>query len=172
MTHGAIAQLGERLDRTQEVAGSSPASSTALASRKPTPKLLSGGNPQIPKGYGDGPVQAYVAAVPGWKRDIVRRLDEIVTRTLPGVRKAVKYNSPLYGVEDAGAEGEGWFASIHCFTSYVRVTFFRGTSLDPIPPGESKIEGTRYLDVREGELDEAQFATWVEQAGKLPGERL
>ncbi len=131
------------------------------------PVLLSGGNPQIPKGEGDGPVQAYIAAMPGWKRDIGERLDAIIERTVPGVHKAVKWNSPFYG-----NEGDGWFLSIHCFTKYVKVTFFRGTSLDPVPLGESKTPETRYLDIYEDQLDEAQFAAWVEQASQLPGERL
>ncbi len=131
------------------------------------PVLLSGGNPQIPKGEGDGPVQAYIAAMPGWKRDIGERVDAIIERTVPGVHKAVKWNSPFYGIE-----GDGWFLSIHCFTKYVKVTFFRGTSLDPVPLGESKTPETRYLDIYEGQLDEAQFAAWVEQASQLPGERL
>ena len=106
------------------------------------PVLLSGGNPQIPKGHGDAPVQAYIAAMPGWKRDLGRRLDAIVTQTVPGVAKAVKWNSPFYGVE-----GRGWFLSYHCFTNYVKVTFFRGTSLDPVPPGKSKHPEVRYLDI-------------------------
>ena len=131
------------------------------------PVLLSGGNPQIPKGDGDGPVQAYIAAMPGWKRDIGERVDAIIERTVPGVHKAVKWNSPFYGIE-----GDGWFLSIHCFTKYVKVTFFRGTSLDPVPLGESKTPETRYLDIYEDQLDEAQFAAWVEQASQLPGERL
>jgi hypothetical protein len=132
------------------------------------PKLLSGGNPQIPKGEGDGPVQAYIAAMPGWKRDVGRRLDELVVRTVPDVHKAVKWNSPFYGVE-----GQGWFLSFHCFTRYVKVTFFRGTSLSPVPPGASKTPETRYLDVHEDdELDEDQFTAWVEQASRLPGEQL
>ncbi len=131
------------------------------------PVLLSGGNPQIPKGEGDGPVQAYIAAMPGWKRDIGERVDAIIERTVPGVHKAVKWNSPFYGIE-----GDGWFLSIHCFTKYVKVTFFRGTSLDPVPLGESKTPETRYLDIYEDQLDEAQFAAWVEQASQLPGERL
>jgi hypothetical protein len=133
------------------------------------PKLLSGGNPQIANGYGDAPVQAYIAAIPGWKRDVGRRLDAIVERTVPGVRKAVKWNSPFYGVED---EGQGWFLSFHCFTKYVKVTFFRGTSLHPIPAGKSKHKDVRYLDIHEGQLDEAQFAAWVRQASQLPGERM
>jgi hypothetical protein len=133
------------------------------------PVLLSGGNPQIAKGYGDVPVQAYIAAMPGWKRDVGRRLDALIVRTVPGVRKAVKWNSPFYGVED---EGQGWFLSFHCFTKYIKVTFFRGTSLRPVPPGASKHKDVRYLDIHEDELDEAQFAAWVKQANQLPGERM
>ncbi len=131
------------------------------------PTLLAGGNPQIAKGYGEAPVQAYIAAMPGWKSDVGRRLDALIVDAVPGVRKAVKWNSPFYGVE-----GEGWFLSIHCFTKYVKVAFFRGTSLRPVPPGESKTKETRYLDIHEGELDEAQFAAWVKQASQLPGERM
>jgi hypothetical protein len=131
------------------------------------PVLLSGGNPQIAKGTGDAPVQAYIAAMPGWKRDLGRRLDALIVRTVPGVRKAVKWNSPFYGVEDGV-----WFASFHCFTKYVKVTFFRGTSLQPVPSGASTHKTVRYLDIREGALDEAQFADWVKQASKLPGERM
>ena len=126
--------------------------------------LLSGGNPQIAKGDGDAPVQAYLAAVPGWKRDVARRLDALVVRTVPGVKKAVKWNSPFYGVE-----GNGWFLSFHVFTHYVKVTFFRGASLKPPPPGPSKDANVRYADVREGELDEAQMASWVKQAAAIPG---
>jgi hypothetical protein len=133
------------------------------------PVLLSGGNPQIAKGYGDAPTQAYIAAMPGWKRDVGRRLDALIVRTVPGVRKAVKWNSPFYGVED---EGQGWFLSFHCFTKYIKVTFFRGTSLRPVPPGPSKHKDVRYLDIHEDELDEAQFAAWVKQANQLPGERM
>jgi hypothetical protein len=132
------------------------------------PALLAGGNPQIAKGDGDAPVQAYIAAMPGWKRDVGRRLDTLITRTVPGVRKAVKWNSPLYGVE-----GQGWFLGIHCFKKYVKVAFFRGTSLRPVPPGESKSNDTRYLDIQEGdELDEAQLAAWVKQASLLPGKQM
>ena len=133
------------------------------------PVLLSGGNPQIAKGDGDAPVQAYIAAMPGWKRDLGRRLDALIVRTVPGVRKAVKWNSPFYGVED---EGQGWFLAYHCFTKYVKVTFFRGTSLRPVPSGESKHKDVRYLDIHEGGLDEAQFVAWVKQASQLPGERM
>ena len=131
------------------------------------PALLAGGNPQIAKGYGDAPVQAYVAAMPGWKRDIGRRLDALIARTVPGVRKAVKWNSPFYGVED-----QRWFLSFHCFAKYVKVAFFRGTSLRPVPPGESKHKEVRYLDIHEGGLDEAQLVAWVKQASQLPGERM
>ena len=128
------------------------------------PKLLAGGNPQIAKADGDAPVQAYIAAMPGWKRDVGRRLDALIARTVPGVRKAVKWNSPFYGVE-----GQGWFLNFHTFTKYVKVAFFRGASLRPVPPGASKHKDVRYLDIREGELDEAQLATWVKQAAALPG---
>jgi hypothetical protein len=133
------------------------------------PKLLSGGNPQIPKGYGNAPVRAYIAAMPGWKRAIGRRLDAIITRTVPDVRKAVKWNSPFYGAADQ----DGWFLSFHCFAKYVKVAFFRGTSLRPMPAGESKHENVRYLDIHEDDqLDEARLAKWVKQASRLPGERM
>jgi len=129
------------------------------------PALLSGGNPQISKGDGDAPVQAYIAAMPGWKRDVGRRLDALVVRTVPTVRKAVKWNSPLYGIE-----GQGWFLGVHCYTKYVKVTFFRGTSLRPLPPGESKMKEIRYLDIHEDEpLDEKLVASWIKQASKIPG---
>jgi hypothetical protein len=131
------------------------------------PVLLSGGNPQIAKAEGDAPVQAYIAAMPGWKRDVGRRLDVLITHAVPGVQKAVKWNSPFYGIKD-----QGWFLSYHCFAKYVKVTFFRGTSLRPVPPGESKHKDVRYLDIHEGPLDEAQFTGWVKQACKLPGERM
>src|SRR5689334_7852062 len=115
------------------------------------PKLLSGGNPQIAKGYGDAPVQAYIAAMPGWKSDVGRRLDALITRTVPGVLKAVKWNSPFYGVE-----GRGWFLSLHCFAKYVKVAFFRGASLRPVPPGESRQKEVRYLDIHQDDpFDEA-----------------
>ena len=139
--------------------------------RKPTkaakPTLLSGGNPQIAKAYGDAPVRAYIAAMPGWKRDVGRRLDALIVGTVPGVQKAVKWNSPFYGVEN-----QGWFLSFHCFTKYIKVTFFRGASLRPVPLGESRHKEVRYLDIHEDQLDEAQFAAWVKQASQLPGERL
>ena len=131
------------------------------------PVLLSGDNPQIPKGEGDTPVQAYIAAIPGWKQDIARRIDKLVERTVPDVKKAVKWNSPFYGLD-----GKTWFLSLHCFTRYVKVTFFRGTSLRPVPPGESKTKETRYLDVPEEGFDEKQFTDWVKQASRLPGEKM
>ena len=129
------------------------------------PKLLPGGNPQIPKGEGDAPVRAYLDAVPGWKRDVCCRLDAIIENAVPNVRKAVKWNSPFYGAPDQ----DGWFLSFHIFTRYVKVTFFRGTSLDPQPAGKSKHPEVRYYDVHEDQLDEAQFAAWVKQAAALPG---
>jgi len=132
------------------------------------PALLAAGNPQIAKAYGDAPVQAYIAAMPGWKSDVGRRLDALIVRTVPGVHKAVKWNSPLYGVE-----GQGWFLGIHCLTNYVKVAFFRGTALSPVPPGESKQKEVRYLDIHEDDQhDEAQLAAWVKQASQLPGERM
>ena len=132
------------------------------------PVLLSGGNPQIAKGEGNAPVRAYIAAMPGWKRGLGRRLDALIVRTVPHVHKAVKWNSPFYGIE-----GQGWFLSLHCYTKYVKVAFFRGTSLRPVPPDESKHKEVRYLDIHENdELDEAQLAAWVKQASQLPGERL
>jgi hypothetical protein len=132
--------------------------------RKPV-RVLSGGNPQIAKGDGDAPVQAYIAGMPGWKRDVGRRLNALIVQTVPNVRKAVKWNSPFYGVE-----GRGWFLSFHCFTKYVKVAFFRGTSLRPVPPGESKHNDVRYVDIHEDDkFNEAQMATWVKQAAALPG---
>ena len=135
--------------------------------RKKTPKktrLLAGGNPQIPKGEGDAVMQAYIAAMPGWKRDLGRQLDELIVRTVPGVHKAIKWNSAFFGLE-----GNGWFLNFHCFTKYIKVAFLRGTSLRPVPPGESKHKEVRYYDVYEGALAEAQFVKWVKQASKLPG---
>lgn len=130
-----------------------------------TPKLLSGGNPQIPKGDGDGPVQAYIAAMPEWKRDLGQRLDALIVRAVPDVRKAVRWNSPFYGLE-----GQGWFVSFHVFTRYVKVTFFEGLSLDPVPPGGTPKSGkARWIDIHEGALDEAQMERWVKQAAALPG---
>ena len=143
--------------------------STATRSKDPLvaakPALLAGGNPQIAKADGDAPVQAYIAAMPGWKRDVGRRLDALIVRTVPNVRKAVRWNSPFYGIE-----GQGWFLGFHCFTKYIKVAFFRGTSLRPLPPGESKQKEARYLDIHEDDqLDEELVASWIRQASELPG---
>ncbi|NJM30027.1 MAG: DUF1801 domain-containing protein [Rhizobiales bacterium] len=140
-----------------------------MVSEPPTkPALLSGGNPQIPKGHGNTPVQAYIAAVPGWKRDVCRKLDALIAKAVPKVQKAVKWNSPLYGLD-----GETWFLSYHCFDRYVKVAFFTGASLEPMPPVGSKQKNVRYLHVGEdGAFDEKQFTAWVTQASKLPGERM
>ena len=132
------------------------------------PKLLSGGNPQIPKGDGDGPVQDYIAAMPDWKQGIGRGLDDLIMRVVPDVKKAVRWNSPFYGIE-----GQGWFLSFHCMTKYIKITFFRGTSLNPIPPVGSKQQDVRYFHIREGEpIDESRFRDWVMQASQIPGEKL
>ncbi|MDQ8757566.1 DUF1801 domain-containing protein [Sphingosinicella sp. LHD-64] len=147
-----------------------------MKSKKPLPKpadgkpvLLSGGNPQIPKGYGDAPVQAYIAAMPGWKSAVGRRIDAVIERTVPAVRKAVKWNSPLYGAPD----DEGWFLSYHCFDRYIKVAFHRGASLEPVPPVGSKHKDIRYYHIQEDEgIDEDRFADWVKQASQLPGEKM
>jgi hypothetical protein len=145
-----------------------PAAKPAAGKRTTKPKLLSGGNPQIAKGYGDEPVQAYIESMPDWKRAIGRKVDELVTRAVPNVRKAVKWNSPFYGVEE-----KSWFLSFHCFTNYVKVAFFRGASLKPVPPGDSTQADVRYLDIREHDpIDEPQLIDWFKQASKLPGERM
>jgi len=141
------------------------ASKAKPAARVAKPKLLKGGNPQIAKADGDAPVQAYIAAMPGWKRELALRLDALIVRNVPRVQKAVKWNSPLYGIE-----GQGWFLGLHTFTRYIKLAFFRGTSLRPPPPGASKGKDTRYLDIREGDaLDEAQLGKWLKQAAALPG---
>jgi hypothetical protein len=142
---------------------------TAVAKKAGTngakPKLLSGGNPQIAKADGDAPVRAFIDAMPGWKRDVGRQVDAIIGRALPGVRRAVRWNSPFYGTE-----ANGWFLSYHCITRYIKVAFYRGTELDPMPPVASKNEGTRYFHIHEGEaIDEKLLASWVRQAAKLPG---
>ena len=158
-------RAGGKLD---EMTGKGQRSTTAKGEDRSVtakPALLAGGNPQIAKGDGDAPVQAYIAAMPGWKRDVGRRLDALVVSAVPDVRKAVKWNSPFYGVE-----GRGWFLNVHCFTKYVRVAFFRGTSLRPVPPGESKHDEVRYLDVHQDHpLDEKRLVRWIRQASKLPG---
>lgn len=136
-------------------------------SRRPAakPRLLSGGNPQIPMADGNAPVQAYIRAMPGWKRAVGRKVDALITRAVPGIKKAVKWNSPLYGVD-----GQGWFLSIHCYTNFVRLSFFNGASLDPLPPGPSKVKGNRYYDVRDPkEIDVRQLTSWVKQASRIQG---
>lgn len=158
--------------KAARMAAAKPTAAKAAGPRKTAPRsqagevvLLSGGNPQIAKADGDAPVRAYIAAMPGWKRDVGRRLDALIVYTVPNVRKAVKWNSPFYGIE-----GQGWFLSFHCYTRYVKVAFFRGTSLSPLPPGESKSKDMRYLDIHEDDqLDEAQMAAWIRQAAALPG---
>lgn len=170
---GAAKRVSTKAAKARKAATKAKARSKATTkTRKVTKqaesvKLLSGGNPQIPKGDGDAPVQAYIAAMPGWKKDIGRSIDAIIVQNVPHVKKAVKWNSPFYGIE-----GEGWFVSFHVFTRYVKVTFFKGTSLRPVPAGESKHKEVRYLDIHEDDLDERQFAEWVKQASQLPGERL
>ena len=167
--------------RARKPADATTAKKTRTQSRTPaprpklppdgSPKLLSGGNPQIAKGDGDAFVQAYIAAMPGWKRDVGRRLDELVVRTIPDVRKAVRWNSPFWGVE-----GDGWFLAVHCITQYVKVTFFRGSQLEPIPPVGSKMKDVRYFHIYEGDwvkggkVDESLLASWIRQAADLPGE--
>jgi len=161
-----------RASKPRQSAATSKSTPKAVAKAKPIQArrgekvvLLSGGNPQIAKADGDAPVQGYIVAMPGWKRDLGKRLDALIVRNVPNVRKAVKWNSPFYGIE-----GQGWFLGFHVFTRYVKVTFFRGTSLRPIPPGESKHTDVRYLDIREDDqLDEAQIATWIRQAAARPG---
>jgi len=176
MTH--VDALERHLDRmnpapmtkkptTAKTAKKPAAVKKTAAARTARPVLLSGGNPQIAKAEGDAPVRAYIAAIPGWKRKLARELDAIIVRSAPGVHKAVKWNSPFYGMR-----GHGWFVSFHCFTNYIKVTFFNGASLRPVPPGDSKHPNVRYYDIREGQLDAEQFASWVKQAAVLPGEKL
>ena len=161
-TPTAARRRSATIDRPRKTARKSQSRNSAK------PALLAGGNPQIAKAYGDAPVQTYIEAMPGWKRDVGRRLDALIMRTVPGVQKAVKWNSPFYGIE-----GQGWFLSYHCFARYVKVAFFRGASLRPRPPGESRHKEVRYLDIHENEqLDERQLADWVKQASQLPGERM
>ena len=158
----AAKKVGAKAARPRRAVAKSSARKRAKAAK---PVLLAGGNPQIAKADGDTPVQAYIAALPGWKRDVGRRVDVLIARTVPGVRKAVKWNSPFYGVE-----GQGWFLSFHSYTNYVKVAFFRGASLHPVPPGESRHKEVRYLDIREHDpLDDARLASWIEQAAGLPG---
>ncbi len=153
--------VGKTSGKSVKSAGKSTAGRVTTAK----PALLAGGNPQIAKADGDAPVQAYIAAMPGWKRDVGRRLDALIARTVPDVRKAVRWNSPFYGIE-----GQGWFLGVHCLTKYVKVAFYRGTSLRPVPPGESKLKDVRYLHIHEDDsLDEKLMASWIRQASKLPG---
>jgi hypothetical protein len=165
-----VANQNRRIKRQKSVSIKKPKAGVKAKSIKVrgggnVPVLLAGGNPQIAKADGDAPVQAYIAAMPGWERDVGRRLDALIVRTVPGVRKAVKWNSPFYGVD-----GQGWFLNFHTFTNYVKVAFFRGSSLRPVPPGESRHKEVRYLDIREDDpLDAAQMATWIRQAAALPG---
>ncbi|HYE61422.1 MAG TPA: DUF1801 domain-containing protein [Phycisphaerales bacterium] len=151
--------------------GSGPARTATVSKRRANtaktrkPKLLSGGNPQIAKGDGDGPVQAYIAAMPGWKRDVGRRLDAMIERIVPGVKKAVRWNSPFYGVE-----GQGWFIGVHCITKYIKVAFFSGASLEPQPPVDSKHKDVRYFHIYEGDrVETPQLEDWVRQAAARPG---
>ena len=153
---------GQRPDRARKARSASAKEAGA------EPKLLSGGNPEIARGEGDGPVQAYIAAMPGWKHDIGLRLDALIERAVPDVKRAIKWNTPFYGLE-----GQGWFLGFHCLTKYVKVAFFRGTSLDPMPSGTSKQKDVRYLDIREGDaIDDVLLTAWIEQASRLPGEKL
>jgi hypothetical protein len=152
----------------EERAGAMPKQPKDATPKPGEPRLLSGGNPQIAKGEGDAKVQEYIAAMPGWKGDVGRRLDALIMKAVPGAHKAVKWNTPLYG-----KAGDGWFMSYHCFVRYVKVAFFRGAALEPPPPGPSKQKDVRYLDIHEQDaIDEAQFIAWVKQASKLPGERM
>ncbi len=166
------AKASARKSPAAKAATSNSSSAGKGLRRKTTPKgaaakpaLLAGGNPQIAKADGDAPVQAYIAAMPGWKHDVGRRVDALIARTVPRVHRAVKWNSPFYGVA-----GQGWFLSLHCYTQYVKVAFFRGTSLRPVPPGASKQKEVRYFDIRENDqFDEKQLASWIRQAASIPG---
>jgi hypothetical protein len=158
-----------RARKTRTTATKSASANPTRGAAKPTKAkkgvvLLSGGNPQIAKGEGNAPVKAYIAAMPGWKRDVGKRLDALIARAVPKVQKAVKWNSPFYGIE-----GKGWFLSFHVFARYVKVTFFRGTSLRPLPPGPSKDKHVRYADIHEDDFDAAQMTAWVKQAAAKPG---
>ena len=161
-----ISKGAKSSSKTRAKTKATPSKAKSIKARKGEKVVhLSGGNPQIAKADGDAPVQAYIAAMPGWKRALGKRIDALIVRNVPKVRKAVKWNSPFYGIE-----GKGWFLSFHVFTRYIKVGFFRGTSLRPVPPGESKGQDMRYLDIYENdEFDEAQMARWVKQAAKWPG---
>jgi len=154
--------MGRKKKGSQKSKDTKKAAAKRVAGKR---SLLAGGNPQVAKADGDSPVQTYIAAMPGWKRDVGRHLDALIVSAVPNVRKAVKWNSPFYGIE-----GKGWFLNFHCFTKYIKVAFFRGASLHPLPPGESKHRDVRYLDVHEDDqLDESQLTSWVKQASLLPG---
>jgi hypothetical protein len=169
-TRAASKPSGVRPRSARSARVSNPAALPSGEAAKP--RLLSGGNPQIAKGYGDAPVQAYIAAMPGWKSNVGRRLDAIIVRTVPHVYKAVKWNSPFYGLECPDGK-PAWFLGLHCMTKYIKIAFFRGTSLSPVPPIESKQKEVRYFHIFESDtFDEAQFAAWVKQASQLPGERM
>lgn len=156
---------GKASKKSAKVAKKPPAAKSAKPTTAAAPKLLSGGNPQIAKGYGDAPIQAYIAAMPDWKSDVGRRLDALIVRAVPEVHKAVKWNSPFYGMDD-----KHWFLSFHCFAKYIKIAFFRGAELKPVPPVTSTQKEVRYFHIHEGDkLDEAQFTSWVKQASKLPG---
>ncbi len=169
VARGAAAErLPSKAAKPRKASPMSSASNPAKPTKASKPVLLSGGNPQIAKADGDAPVQAYIAAMPGWKRDVGRRVDALIVRTVPDVRKAVRWNSPFYGIE-----GQGWFLSYHCFTKYIKVVFLRGTSLSPLPPVESMDPNTRYFHIREDDrLDQKLLASWIEQASELPGDPL
>jgi hypothetical protein len=167
-TSKARAKTGRAASPKKRAGASPPVKRQTKGASAAAPKkvvLLSGGNPQIAKGEGEAPVRAYIAAMPEWKRAVGEQVDALVVRSVPNVRKAVKWNSPFYGIE-----GRGWFVSLHVFTRFVRLAFFRGTSLRPQPPGASKVPGTRYFDIHEEDApDEAQLASWMKQASALPG---
>jgi hypothetical protein len=149
-----------------------PPAKAAAKSAAAKSALLAGGNPRIAKGYGEAPVAAYIAAMPGWKQEVGARLDALIAAAVPGVRKAVKWNSPFYGIERPG-DAQTWFLGFHVFSKYVKLAFFRGADLRPPPPGASKQDQVRHLDIHEhDQLDEAQLAAWVKQASKLPGVRM
>jgi hypothetical protein len=167
-TRKRSAKVANKVSAKPAAKTAKPRKASQSGSAKSQPTLLSGGNPQIAKAYGDAPVKAYIAAMPGWKSAVGGRIDALIERAVPEVHKAVKWNSPFYGIE-----GGGWFLSLHCFTKYIKVAFFRGSSLRPVPPGASKQKEVRYLDIYEDDgIDAAQFTAWVKQASQLPGERM
>jgi len=151
--------------RTSTPKAPAKAPAKALQTKAKPVKLLTGGNPQIPKGDGDAPVQAYIAAMPGWKSAVGKRLDALIVRNLPQVQKAVRWNSPFYGIE-----GQGWLVSFHVLTRCVQLNFFCGAALQPVPSGSGKDPNARWLNISEGEaLDEAQITAWLKQAAGMSG---